>query len=151
MKKLILIRGLSGSGKSTLAGHIIENSDLDFIASTSTDDFFMVDGEYKFDPSLLSLAHTWNQANVVVFMRHSFNIIIVPNTFSQWWEAEPYVKYAKKYGYEVEVLEPATSWAKDAEECFKRNTHGVPLETIKKMIDRWESTAYFLEKINEMA
>ena len=50
---LILIRGVSGAGKSTV-GILFEN---DRTVILSTDDMFMVDGEYVFDPSKLKKYH----------------------------------------------------------------------------------------------
>jgi len=52
MKELILLRGLPGSGKSTLA------KSLDGI-HIEADQFFMIDGEYRFDASKLKDAHNY--------------------------------------------------------------------------------------------
>ena len=43
------MRGLPGSGKSTKAKKIAGDVGVIF----STDDFFMVDGQYKFDPKMI--------------------------------------------------------------------------------------------------
>ena len=43
------MRGLPGSGKSTKARKIAGQ----FGVVYSTDDFFMVNGEYKFDPKMI--------------------------------------------------------------------------------------------------
>ena len=56
-KNLYLLRGIPGAGKSTLAKQL---GDSHF----ETDGFFMVDGEYKFDPTKLRKAHEWCQSQV---------------------------------------------------------------------------------------
>ena len=43
------MRGLPGSGKSTLARKIADKTGLVY----STDDFFMINGEYVFEPKMI--------------------------------------------------------------------------------------------------
>ena len=43
------MRGLPGSGKSTLAKKIAGNAGVVY----STDDFFMVNGQYMYDPKMI--------------------------------------------------------------------------------------------------
>jgi hypothetical protein len=54
------------------------------------------------------------------------------------WEAKPYVKAAIDYGYSVEILSPQTEWAFDPVKLAKKNAHGVPEASIRKMAQRWE-------------
>lgn len=51
----------------------------------------------------------------------------------------PYVKEAVNFGYEVDFKEPTTPWAKNAQELAKRNQHQVPLESIERMLLRYET------------
>ncbi|MNE81595.1 hypothetical protein D3C80_1782580 [compost metagenome] len=60
------------------------------------------------------------------------------NTNTQRWEAKPYVVLAQEFGYEVIVREPDTPWRRNAAELAKRNVHGVPVEAIQRMLDRWD-------------
>lgn len=48
-RRLVIMRGLPGSGKSTLAKKIANKYGLIY----STDDFFMVNNEYVFDPKMI--------------------------------------------------------------------------------------------------
>lgn len=56
------------------------------------------------------------------------------------WEAKPYVELAILHGYDVEFKEPETTWwlKNDIPEMVKKNSHGIGLEIINRMGDRWE-------------
>tara|TARA_Y100000310_G_scaffold275978_1_gene292800 strand:- start:11004 stop:11474 length:471 start_codon:yes stop_codon:yes gene_type:complete len=131
-KVMYILRGISGSGKSTVAkqlgGQVF-----------GSDEFFMHEGEYRFDPSKLGEAHEWNFQRVLQAAKEGISPIIVDNTNTQFWEMKNYVQAAKENGYEVEFHEPDTPWKFDADELAKRNTHGVPQSAIQGMIDRWET------------
>jgi predicted kinase len=129
MKELFLLRGLPGSGKSTLAkslgGIHIE-----------ADQYFMVDGEYKFDGSKIKLAHNYCQSQTGAWMRSNgeqVNVdrIVVSNTFTQEWEMQPYFEMAEKYGYRVYSLIVENRHG-------GINEHGVPEEKLEQMKTRFE-------------
>ena len=134
--------GVSGSGKSTLANKTAEelrqkHGCLVYICST--DDFFIdATGNYKFDPTKLGYYHKRNRLNVENLMFSNVSFIIVDNTNLTNKEREPYLNLAKQFDYEVIYLIPDTPWANNAEELTKRNQHGVPLESIKRMLARME-------------
>ena len=151
MKKMILMRGWSGCGKSYLARQIADeyNNECALTALIhSTDNFFFNKlGKYEFDGKKLGSAHLWNQSEVRKSMEDGFKVVIVDNTNTMSWEASVYVSLAKEYSYEIEVCEPQAEWKFNIDECAKRNTHGVPRESIQKMMDRWESTEEFKRKL----
>ena len=124
MKELILLRGLPGSGKSTLAktlgGPVFE-----------ADNFFMFEGEYKFNPSLLSNAHSHCQNQTQIAMLDGHEKIIVSNTFTQEWEMKAYYELAEKYGYRVHsiIVENRHRGV---------NEHGVPDDRLEIMKNRFE-------------
>ena len=124
MKTLYIIRGLSGSGKTTLA------HELSPVVYSADDYFTNSAGVYDFDPAGLSNAHADCFENVSFDMESEVPIIAVANTFSQAWEAQPYFKVAKKYGYSPFVIECQNTFD---------NVHEVPQETINTMKNRWES------------
>lgn len=139
---MILMRGVPGSGKSHLAKLLVES----MVGPTfmnykthilSTDDYFMVRGQYQFDRHNLSFAHTWNQDRAKLTMFQGISPIIIDNTNIEPWEMHPYVLEGVKSGYIIEVVEPTTSWAKKANQLFKKNTHYVPLTTIRRMLDNY--------------
>ena len=102
MKKLILLRGLPGSGKSTFAD-LIGARGAGY-AHFEADMYFMKDGEYKFDPSQIKMAHNWCMIQTEKAMANDTSIIIVSNTFTQEWEMDFYYEKAKYYDYDVEAI-----------------------------------------------
>jgi predicted kinase len=130
-KMLYLMRGLPGSGKSYLAKELAPEANI-----FSTDDFWMSDGEYKFDRYRLGEAHAWNKERVLKALLKGESPIVVDNTNISPRERRPYMDMAKDQGYEVQVVHPVTTWAWDIDECAMRNSHGVPREAIERMYDR---------------
>ncbi|XP_043479286.1 NEDD4-binding protein 2 [Leptopilina heterotoma] len=140
-KIMVIVRGLPGSGKTYLARSIAQLADEDNPAQFifSTDDYFMKKGRiYDFDLRKLDDAHTFNQKRVLKAVTNGISPIIVDNTNTQCWEMKPYVIFAVKYGYFLEVLEPNTRWANNVNELTKRNIHNVPKFTIQKILERYE-------------
>lgn len=131
MRTMYIMRGLPGSGKShiahTLGGQVF-----------STDDFFTTADGYDFEPSQIGQAHLWNQQRVETAMMAGVPTIVVDNTNIMYWEMKPYIQYADKHGYEIEWVEAQSEWAWNAEECAKRNQHGVPLTVISNMLAKFE-------------
>ena len=127
------MRGLPGSGKSTLAKELGSGGVV-----FSTDDFFIEQGEYKFDPKLLAKNHLKNLERTIKAMENNTTPIVVDNTNTTPYEMKNYVLAAEKYGYHVEFQEPKTDWAWDVKTLSKKNTHKVPEQAIQSMIDRYD-------------
>lgn len=133
-KILYIVRGLPGSGKSTLARRLENNRS----AWWEADMYFTDCGRspYKFVPDLVKTAHEFCQRQVAIDMELEVDTIIVSNTFTRQWEMEPYREMARKYGYQVVTLTVDSGLTDD--ELAARNVHNVPVETIRKMRERWE-------------
>lgn len=148
MKRLVIMRGLPGSGKSTVARARSEAAKQKGIKSVvhSTDDYFLdCDGVYRFQGVWIKEAHEWNSANVKRSIRANYELIVVDNTHTQFWELKTYVILALEHGYEVEIAEPWTEWKFDVDTLVQKNTHDVPVEAITRMLKRWESTEDIIE------
>jgi ABC-type glutathione transport system ATPase component len=130
MKKILyLLRGVPGSGKSTVAQNI---GGTHF----ETDKYFMVDGEYKFDPTKLKQYHQMcqDEVNLAMIQNHTAHlndVIVVSNTFTQEWEMKPYFDLVKTYGYQVFSLIVENRHG-------GLNQHGVPEDKVQIMKDRFE-------------
>ena len=162
---LILMRGLPGSGKSfkahnQLANNVIQNGHFKghskgeessvslvspHVVILSSDDYFITDGaEYNFNQKLLGKAHEWNQKRARDAMAAQVATIIIDNTNVQLWEMKPYVEMAvQEFGYQVRIEEPESDWwrGRDLTKLAECNSHGVSMETICRMNDRWQDLA----------
>lgn len=98
----------------------------------------MEDDKYNFNPKLLTKNHQLNLNRTIDAMKKGVSPIVADNTFMTAWEMKNYVLAGQKYGYAIEFREPQTEWAWNAPELAKRNTHGVPEDKIKQMIDRYD-------------
>ncbi|KAK6631801.1 hypothetical protein RUM43_013865 [Polyplax serrata] len=142
IKVMILMRGVPGSGKTHFAQVIVSLVTGNEFAQhiMSTDDYFVMLGRgvYAYDYNQLPQAHNWNQKRVLESVKRGINPVVVDNTNTQAWEMQPYVTIAVEHGYLVEVLEPLTEWRNKEAELAKRNTHSVPREKIRQMLERYE-------------
>ena len=129
-KILILCRGVSGAGNSTFAktlGGIHIEADQYFIDA---------EGNYKFDGSKIKLAHEYCRAQTEAWMQTkgdqvNADKIVVSNTFTQFWEMEPYFELAKKYNYKIFsiIIENRHGGT---------NEHNVPEDKLEQMKNRFE-------------
>lgn len=122
---LYIVRGIPGSGKSTLAKKLAP--------VVVEADQFMVDenGNYSFDPTRLSECHRLCFQSVREALEHGGEVAVA-NTFVQKWEYSRYITLAEEMGipYQVISLKGSPMW---------ENVHGVPPETVKRMLARWEA------------
>ena len=123
-KTLLLLRGCPGSGKSTLAKHL-------GFPTFEADQFFMVDGQYNFDPSKLSEAHKSCHDRVKFVMEQGISKLAVANTFTQEWEMLPYFELAKEFGYTVFSLIVENRHGSSS-------IHDVPEQSLNRMKNRFE-------------
>ena len=129
MKELFLLRGLPGAGKSTLAKTIGG-------VHIEADQYFVENGEYKFDATKIKLAHNYCQTQTQAWMQHdgeqiNVNRIVVSNTFTQEWEMDTYYKLAETYGYRVYSIIVENRHSGISE-------HGVPADKLEQMKNRFE-------------
>lgn len=130
---LIILRGLPGSGKSTLALKLKFSGVI-----YTTDDFFIKNGKYDYDPNYLSEAHEWNKMRTKKALEEGLTPIIIDNTNVEAWEMKPYVLIGKKYNYEIVILEPDTPWKFNVKVLALRNKHHVHKYKIAKMKERYQ-------------
>lgn len=143
-RTVVIVRGWPGCGKSTLA-YTLATQYVDAAkyfkpyAIVSADNYFMLDGEYKFDRSKISLAHAECRDAFSHALRKNVPLVIVDNTNIKRKDYDWYVQVAVNECYEVyQCLAPGVVEDLSPEECFKRNVHNVPLETIARMKKEFE-------------
>lgn len=140
--KVYIIRGAPGTGKTTEASKIMDdNKDA---VHCSADNYFYEVAEQngtsyleEFDGRLVGKAHQfcWG-AFIRALVAMGEKTIIVDNTNIYKWEYENYVLLAEQLGYEVEII--VTDMSESAEVYHERNTHGVPLHVIRRMLNEFE-------------
>lgn len=127
-----IMRGVQGSGKSTLARKLIEGGGI----IHSTDDFFLVDGEYRFNPQKLGEYHNRNYQNFCRSLRDNVPIVVCDNVNAKRWHFERYANSARNAGYIVAFLIMPHP---NPEVAAKRTVHNVPSQTIRRIIEEWEN------------
>lgn len=131
-KVLFLMRGLSGSGKSTVVRAITETYPASIVCSA--DDYFLRDGVYRFDASLLSSAHSACQSKAKTACNNGVPVVIIDNTHVRRWEMKSYLELASHRNYVVVLVLPKTPWRWNPVELAARNKHGVDVETLQRKV-----------------
>lgn len=137
-KTVYILRGVSGSGKSTLAESLIVGRSG--IICTA-DDFFMVDGEYKFNPAKLGKAHQECQVKFLgALVSHEYDVIVVANTNTSAKEYNEYLvqmQMHKEYVDKVHYLVIENRHG-------NKDVHGVPDEIRRAQADRIRNSLQLL-------
>lgn len=137
-RHVFIMVGIPGSGKSTTAKKITHLAEEIYEWGAgevvSADNFFMHDGEYKFDPSKLGDAHKACMRHFLNLVMGGLRIIVVDNTNLSIESMAAFAAVAHVYDYSVTLVFHHIS----AEESFKRNTHGVPLAKCQQMFGQFE-------------
>lgn len=129
MNTLFIIRGLPGSGKNTLGESLCPGRCF------SADQYFEVDGEYRFDPKKLREAHVYCQSMTQESLLEGNTA--VANTFTQAWEYTPYIDMAEKMGCRWQLIS-LFDQSLSLEGLMERSLHGVPAEAMQRMHDRYQ-------------
>ena len=139
VQHLFIIRGISGAGKSTLASTLAPVG-----RDVSTDDFFHEDFDrskpyvFNFECIKDGSAHGWAEAKVRELLTDGTGLpVVIANTFTCRWEMEYYIQLSNELGVSLTVCDLYDGGCSD-EELFERNAHGVPLQSIKDMRERYE-------------
>lgn len=132
MKVAYIMRGVQGSGKSTLAKILASGTGR----IHSTDDFFYVNGEFRFNSERLRENHERNFEAFCRSLNEGIAVVICDNTNTKRWHFERYVEAADRAGYLVAfVVMPHPN----PEVAAQRNLHGMSASAIQRRIDEWEN------------
>ena len=133
MTRVVILSGISGSGKTTMATRMCE----DVRAAggkahmMAADDWFMKNGEYRFDVNELGYAHGYCYSKFMSAVEESPDLVVVHNTNASAWEISPYVLFCTAHGIEAEVITIEC----DANVAAGRNTHGLGVINVVRQLD----------------
>ncbi len=122
----VLLRGLPGSGKSTLAQRLAAGHGFRHL---ETDQHFMVDGAYHFDPARLADAHAIVVRDALTALQAGERVVVA-NTHVRLWEMAAAVGAARLAGKPFCVVECVGEWV---------NVHAVPADAMRRMRERWQA------------
>ena len=140
VKQVIITSGIPGSGKSTW---VRTNTNPYMTEVFSADSFFCnKDGQYHFDASKLSEAHSLCLKNFTERLLHFVNstddackiTLVVDNTNTSAWEIAPYYSLAQAFNVPVKIVRLIAN----PDTAFLRNIHGVQKDKVEKMASRIE-------------
>jgi len=121
----VIVRGLPGSGKSTLASRLAAEHGY---LHLETDQHFLVNGSYRFDPARVADAHAVVARDALDAMQARRRVVIA-NTHVRLWEMAAIVGAARLAGKSFCFVECTGLWG---------NIHAVPADAITRMKLRWE-------------
>ena len=90
--------------------------------------FFGQGKDYKFDPTKIKEAHVWAKRQLVEAVAEGQDVV-VSNTFTRKWEVNGYLD-AIRHDASYIIIKAVGDY---------ENVHGVPVEVVQAMRDRWEN------------
>lgn len=138
VQEVIITSGIPGAGKSTW---VRKNTNPYMTEVFSADNYFFDNnGQYHFDPSKLSEAHSSCLRNFTTRLLHLNNLaedsckitLVVDNTNTSAWEIAPYYSLAQAFSIPVRILRIIAN----PETAYHRNIHGVQKDKVEKMAER---------------
>ncbi len=138
VKQVLITSGIPGAGKSTW---VRKNTNPYMTEVFSADNYFCdKNGQYHFDPSKLSEAHSSCLKNFTTRLMHLSNCVedsckitlVVDNTNTSAWEIAPYYSLAQAFCVPVKIVRLSA----DPEVAYVRNIHGVQKDKVQIMAER---------------
>lgn len=143
MSKIVyILRGLPGAGKSNIAAQIEDiytwDKDAKGVIVCSADKYFVQNGQYLFDINKLGAAHAQCRQIFSDAIIGNYDCIIIDNTNTTHKEFKFYKDEGLKAGYQVQII-TVGEFSEEALAIYAaRNVHGVPIEKLKLMRDRFQ-------------
>ncbi len=136
-KKVKIIRGVPGVGKRSYVYYLESDLNREFVIC-DVNDFFIKDGEFKFDGKNLAEAEADTMSAFLHALKNKDKRIYVIGTFEKTWMYKNYVELAKLNGYEVNITELECKNTKELKHFNRRSVHDVPYSKSLKAFNTWE-------------
>ena len=100
----------------------------------------------------MKAAHEYCFNKFKTAMNKGASIIVVDNTNIKLKHFRSYLDYTIRdnirnfniaWDYKIKIVEPKTWWKWNSYQLYKRNTHGVPIETIKRNLKNWDNILFY--------
>lgn len=155
-KSVIINRAVPGSGKSTISECIMDALKACGYSSSihSTDSYFITeDRRYGFTPEKLAEYHRMNLEAFTKSLRDGVDLVICDNTNLSSWQSEPYTDAARKYDYQIILIdypprEPEKHIETQIPSPEKPDAHEVPPDSILDKIEEYHRHKNLLDKKN---
>jgi hypothetical protein len=136
--KFFVIRGYPGSGRTTLARELVQGGVLlsldEHVPPPPPGEDIYTSGGY---------ARAWGLINELARRQIEDRTprIVVELVGAHLWEVRDLWRLAVEAGYEVDVVEPQTPWARDPASCRAKTSHVVNAYTWEWLVAEWEGPA----------
>jgi len=137
-KEVIIIRGVPGIGKTTFVKNYEKNYTNGYYATVSFNEFFIENGTYCFQRQHINRAKSHCLNQFINYLDVSVSRIYITDINHQKWMYVNYINIAKKYGYNVTILDFICNNINELKYFNKRSTHNIPLNYSKKVYNEWE-------------
>jgi uridine kinase len=139
VKNVIFLRGISGSGKTTISNILVDLLGPEKAISFSADNYFTIDGVYKFDFQKISEAHKDCVNSMETALKSpTVHYIIMDNTHTQLWHLHNAENIANQYGAKLYYLDIDVPNKEHFSLCLKRQRHNVPEDILLQQWMNWE-------------
>lgn len=139
LKNVIFIRGISGSGKTTLSNSLSRLLGSETVAIFSADNYFIVDGIYKFKIQKLSDAHNDCVNSMELALQSSaIHYIIMDNTHTRRWHLSNAENIANQYGANLHYIDIIVPDKEHFHLCLNRQIHNVSEDVLLEQWLNWE-------------
>ena len=138
-KNVIFLRGISGSGKTTVANALSQLLGPEMVVSLSADNYFMIDGVYKFKSQNLTDAHKDCVNSMELALQSSaIHYIIMDNTYTKLWQLSNAETVAKQYDANLHYIDINVPDKSHFHVCLKRQHHNVSENILLEQWTNWE-------------
>ena len=137
IKEVIIIRGVPGSGKNCLIYDLEYDNNSNF-SIISFNDFFIKDGTYKFDRTLINKAYSYSFQKFINCLQINIPKIYINNINNNKWMYNNYIILAQIYNYKVKIIEILCDDQNYLYYFNKRSKHNTPMNYSKNIYNNWD-------------